>query len=268
MSGHNKETVRKTCFIILLIIVIIYALCGDRGTALSLMLSSYLVYQHYGRKKAIGKPFITILLIIVGLASVSIIENWRMSANRGISFINIVTNSLVNNNILFSTLTNLGGTIYALANVIMLIPSTHEFIIGGSYLASLVLLIPSPLRIGLLGAIDKMEILSSPASWLMNTLGLSYGPGFTPFAEAYLNFGYLGIPFMFILGFFFTKLFTAEYDELHNTSYCFQIFTFFILAMSARGSFNYVFAFWIRYTLIPLFFIKHVKFKIRVANND
>lgn len=262
LSISNEKNIRITSFIILFGVTLVYFLCGDRGTAISLLLSVFFlfVYNRSGATKKKKHLLLLIIVLIVSMSSVSIISDWR-SSNFSSSFFSVALKSLKTNNIFTSTLSNLGGTMYALAKTIDLVPSDSSFIYGGSYFASLVLLVPSFFRVGFLGVIDSTPIYSSPASWLVNTLNLSYGAGYTPFAESYLNFGLAGIPFMILLGWFFGKIFTISYGKKNNIVYPMQIFAFFLLVMSARGSFNYVFAFWIRYLLIPVFCISFIGFE-------
>src|SRR5699024_1960315 len=206
MISSGSKNIRKLCILFLIVVSGITLLAGDRGTALVTILSTYLLHVYYQKNGKINYLFT--LLLFIGLAIlVPIVAVFRHSATSSveISYIELIKNE----NPVVSTLQNLGGTIWPLGKIMELFPRNFDFLMGGSYLASIVYLIPGFLRIGSLGNIGQVYL--SPANWLMNTLGMSYGPGFTPFAEAYLNFGWYGTLFMFVFGFLSGKIFMSDW---------------------------------------------------------
>ena len=254
-----KAKSKNYILLILLFIVGIRFLCGDRGDAISLLLAIYLLYEmnHKKNKKNI---IVLVMIAFVIFTSVSVIGDWRHAAYANKSFINVLTESLRNNNIFVTTLSNLGGTIFPLAKVIELVPSIHGYLYGGSYFASLLYIIPSPFRLGFIGDIMAHKEYSSPGTWLMNQLDMTYGPGFTPFAESYLNFGYFGTLIMFLVGALFTMLITMRFRKTNNNlNSVLSILSFYLFAMSMRGSINNVFIFFVRYILLPYICIVFVK---------
>ena len=77
-----------------------------------------------------------------------------------------------------------------------LVPSSYPFRYGMSYLVSLISWVPSFFFSGI-HPVTKWGELSS---WLQTALGMSYGPGYTMVAEAYLNYGEFGYIAMFVEG--------------------------------------------------------------------
>lgn len=244
----GKRLLKKIAIIFLVFIAIVSLLSGDRGTAIVTFLSAYMLYVYFLQD---GKyNLITLgLMITVLSAFVPIIAIFRHSAttSQNIDYFSLLTQD----NIFISTLDNLGVTLWPLGKIIELIPEYDNFLFGKSYIASIVYLIPSFLRIGPLNEISL--IILSPANWLMQTLSMSYGPGFTPFAEAYLNFGWYGILFMTFFGKIFTKLLMFKVKEENNLAitYGMSILNFLFFAMSVRGSINITISYFVRYVLLP-----------------
>lgn len=258
----GKKYQKQLALLVLVLIAIISLLAGDRGDGMVIILAAYLLYIYFILKR---KPRVlpTILLLTFLMTLVPLIGTLRHSATMN-SDINLIS-LLIDSNIIVSTLTNLGGTIWPLTKIIELIPSQQDILWGGSYIVSLLLLIPSFLRIGYLGNIDL--VYTSPANWLMKSLDMTYGPGFTPFAESYMNFGWGGILFMAVFGFFVTKLLSirAKHSKDIPLMMGLSILCFLLLAMGARGSFNYMIAFPIRYALFPFIVIRIVENRYRQA---
>lgn len=253
---------KKIAIVVLVVIAIVRLLSGDRGDGIVFIFSAYLLYIYFVQK---SKPKLVqvVLLVTIMLAIVPIVGNLRHSATMD-SNVSAMT-ILLENNIFESTLTNLGATIWPLAKIIELIPFDHEFLWGGSYISSLLLLIPSFMRIGPLSNID--QAYTGPGGWLMNYLEMSYGPGFTPFAESYMNFGWFGIVAMAGFGFFIAKLLSirAKHNKDIPLMLGLSILSFLFLAMGARGSFNYMIAFLFRYVLIPYLLIHIVESKYNMT---
>jgi oligosaccharide repeat unit polymerase len=142
-----------------------------------------------------------------------------------------------------STLDTMGGTLFPLVKVMELVPSGTPFVGGATYASSVIRLVPHSLRPGRLAELGSEPLYSSPATWLMKSLGMSYGPGFTPFAEAYLNFGWWGGGLaMFLFGMLFSSLLTVPNAKLSSwpLRMAVALASFALLGFSVRGSFNLV----------------------------
>lgn len=248
IAGTKKQ--KKLAILFLLIISLIRLVAGDRGDGIVFILSSYLLYKYFVKSGKDNIPQLLIISVIV-MALVPIIGILRQQGDETI--IDILEES----NIVVSILSNLGGTFWPLGKIMELIPDHHNHIYGASYLAGFLLLIPSPFRIGPISDALSNLVVASPASWLQNYLNMTYGPGFTPFAESYLNFGWTGIIFMILFGILIGKLFTLKLKGKNNSSFSLglNILAFQLLAMSTRGTFNNMIAFYFRYIIIPIFLV-------------
>jgi hypothetical protein len=162
-----------------------------------------------------------------------------------------VLSILMNENLLTSLLGNMGGTLWPLCMTIEIFPQEYPVMYGTSYAAAFLLLIPSFLRSRIVGSLD--QVVTSPGAWLSDEVGLSYGAGFTPFAEVYMNFGKYGIVFMVLFGLFIGKILAVRASNTRSQSIAvgLSILAFLLIGMSTRGSFNYTVAFLFRYILIP-----------------
>lgn len=257
--GGNKNQ-KRFGIIFLVMIATIRLLSGDRGDGIVFILTAFMLYIFFLKEGKISKWF-TFLLIIALMSLVPTIGVLRN--DNGQTFLNV----LAENNIVTSTLTNLGGTLWPLGKIIEIFPDQNSFTMGGSYLTSIFYLVPSFLRIGPIASLTANSLYSSPGNWLMTYLGMSYGPGFTPFAESFMNFGWGGLLIMSFFGFFFGKLLVpkTKNGKVSTFQVGISILTFQLFAMTARGSFNTVLSFYFRYVLIPILLYLLVK---KLFNNS
>ena len=253
--------IKKAMVLFLLLFSIVKFLLGDRGDGIVFALSSYLLYIKYIQRDNNGNKIKNFVYIsIITFLLMTIIPVISMYRHGNLTF-SILIDTLLKENPIVSTLQNLGSTLYPLAKTIELIPSYEDPINGGSYLTSLLLLIPSVFRIGIIDEITSDSLYYSPANWIMDTLGMTYGPGFTPFAEAYLNFGWLGTIFMIAYGFLIGRLlnFNNFFKEIQPMKTKFfsglTILCFLFFAMSSRGSFNFLVAYYFRYIILPILLV-------------
>ncbi|MBW8383250.1 MAG: O-antigen polysaccharide polymerase Wzy family protein [Youngiibacter sp.] len=254
--GGNKRH-RTACTITLTAIALLRLVSGDRGDGIVYIISAFLIYEFLGEKHNI-KTWKLIIISFVCMAFIPIVATYRRyGINEDISISRFIYEVLLENNIVINTLETLGGTIFPLAKTMELVPLIQNHLYGMSYLASLILLIPRPLRMGFLADFAGNKLYTSPATWLMNSLNMTYGPGYTPFAEAYLNFGWIGIAFMWAFGFGIAKLMCANIKREHNVllKRGVGILTFLFFAMASRGSFNYMLPYYLRYVFVPYIFI-------------
>lgn len=250
MISSSGKTIRKLCIVFLIVVSGITLLAGDRGTAFVTILSTYFLYVYFMKNGEINYLF-TVLLFIGLVILVPVVAVFRHSATSSVE-INYL-DLIINENPIVSTLQNLGGTIWPLGKIMELFPRNFNFLLGGSYFSTLIYVIPGFLRIGPLANLGQVYL--SPANWLMNTLGMSYGPGFTPFAEAYLNFGWYGTLFMFIFGFFSGKIFMSDWKAFKFDKefvMLISILNFQLFALTARSSINNLLSFFLRYVLLPI----------------
>lgn len=252
----GKRPTKQAAIAALVLIATLRLVTGDRGEGFAILLGALLLYVTFIQKMTRASWISAGAASVVLLYATPIVAAIRGSYGQGGNLIQIAGEASTSSP-LVGMLSNLGGTLLPLAKVIEVVPLNQEFILGGSYLAALVLFVPSPLRVGLMGRLAYDYVYSSPSHWLMGLLGMNYGPGFTPFAEAFLNFGWWGVMAMFVLGILAARLVspgvTASRDA--NLARGLGILAFLLFATAARGSFNYIPAFYFRYVLLPYWLV-------------
>ena len=107
-----------------------------------------------------------------------------------------------------------------------LIPESFGFHYGESYFFALLALIPN-----LLGGTHISVKYAGLPQWLKTTLEMSYGPGYSMPAEAYYNFGWVGIFVMIFFGRFVYKLINED-DDMENSLKIFAKMGVFIVLFS------------------------------------
>lgn len=249
-SNVSKNNNKFYSFIFITISVLRF-ISGDRGGGILLLLSSLLLYLFLIKKKIFSFKQISLLFLLLPFL-VPMVDIWRNSIGDG-NFFEKFVSTLKDSNAYVLTLENLGATIYPLGKLIEIFPLNMNFLYGITYIASLILLIPSPFRFGFIGDLTSNQLFSSPANWLQRYLDLSYGQGFSPFAEAYMNFGFWGIAFMFFFGYIVVKAFSPNIKNINgNMKVAIMISVFLLFSMSTRGSSNFMIAFYVRYILVPI----------------
>gem|GEM_PF-4927879 len=234
-------------------IALLRLIAGDRGEGFVYLIAAYLLHVNFVGQT---RKFTVVTGSALGLAlaySLSIVGAFRTSLASSAGSASALIGSFAPGDAIVSTFENLGGTLLPLVRVMELVPLYQSPVLGGSYLASLVLLIPSALRVGVLGELASNPLLISPPEWLMSTLSMNYGPGFSPFAEAYLNFGWGGIAAMFVYGVILTRLVSSRAGGRTTSALArgLGILAFMLLAMASRGSATFIAAFYVRYVLLP-----------------
>lgn len=220
---------------------------GGRSNGMVLLLVLTLIY-HYCIKPIDKKR--AILLGISGyiiLSFLGIVAQLRGVSGRSfLDYVIAFKHSFGKGNLFVQTLSEMGITMFPLTAVIMLFPESFDFLGGKSYLYALTSIIPN------LGFWDihPAKVYAGGGDWLMDTLNLYSGPGFTLIADAFRNFGWYG--FFVLLGFGF--LFGRVYSLLDKSTinyrpdlFCVIMIFFNATLMCVRGDNLYI--------VRPLFFV-------------
>lgn len=201
---------KKICFnsiiIVLLMLIICNLIIGTRGDALSILVILIIFYDSY-KKKFEGKKIIKLgLIVLLIMLIIPVIASFRRSENKtSEGLIQNIKENITDseNNFLIKTISELGYTMHSFILTDQVVPEIIDYKHGESYIASILMLIPSQL----LGGYSFAE-KAALDTWLQNIHQMSYGPGYSIIAETYYNFGfYGGMCFTSILGYFFTKMF-------------------------------------------------------------
>lgn len=246
-----------------------YFLIGTRGGCLTLLISLLIFYSAF-IKHINGKKILKIIpLVLVMTLIIPIGFSFRKIANKDFeSFHSIFSETLENTeeNFLVKSISELGGSMQAFILTYQVVPSVSNYKYGESYLASILMLIPSNLLGGYTFA-NKAAL----DTWLQNIHNMSYGPGFSIIAENFYNFGWEGgIIFSAVIGMFFTYIFNLTSKD-RNRNCLLNLLSFvFLFNSMTRGRFpfhgtirNLVYMYLIVYFLIIYLYSRNERRRIQ-----
>lgn len=178
---------------------------GGRSGAVAMLLSYIFLWNAIIKKINKRKMFVMLIGLFLFFSILPIIQNYRGVTGKSIEdFWNMLA-IMYDGNKIFEIIGEMGGSMAVLLRVFNLVPSIYPLHWGESYLASILAVIPS-LFLGGYSFTDKAQL----AGWLQHAANMSYGPGFSMHGEAYYNFGWLGIPFMLVVGWVFYKFLSND----------------------------------------------------------
>lgn len=236
------------CYI-LVAIVLGTSLVLGRRTNVILYALTFLIIWFKDRKMKRSTIAIFFALCFVGMASMRLIDLLRSGGITDLTdFFNLFAGS--GENPVIDFLGDIGWNLLSTIKVQTLIPLKKGFSYGFTYLVSLTSVIPN------LGfwAVHPASEYGMASTWLQNAMGISYGVGFSPVAEAYYNFGVFGPLIFLLIGWFMSKM--NSLFEKHDSPFSFLIpviFTGVIAKSFVRSCFAAVFRPMFLYmVLIPL----------------
>lgn len=231
--------------------VILLFIIGTRSDALALILTCLWLYTTIYKKVDFKFLIILLLLGIILFRFIGVIAVFRIIEDRSLNnFISLFFN--LESNQVFEVLREFGFNIFSLHYTIKLIPHVKFYSLGYTYFASIMAIIPSLF----MGGFSFSDAAALP-EWLMHTLNMDYGPGYSILAESYYNFGFFGIFAMLFLGYLLFKvLFNDKKGDwgIINTAF---IATFLYTNLFiARDTSLFIFRKLFYLIIIPTFIIK------------
>lgn len=250
-SKLNFIAYLKTLSFPILLITGIYCslniFAGDRGPVISifiLLFAGYLVSQ---RKVLNLKKMIVVILI--GGSFLQFISYFRETGGSGGISERIESAIIIKNDVtvrsessIFPPTVELAKSVRAYHAVVM-DQEYNNILYGLGNLGYLVALIPG---LGVLIQSATSVNFSGSATYITNILGADHGLGTTALADIYLNYGFLGVLFIFLFfGYFFAKLDTRGYGSFVSNNLFMQVL--FLLFLSSalflgRSAFAVVFS--------------------------
>lgn len=184
--------------VVILTQVAAFLLMGDRGTGLAIFVT-YIWIKAVTDKNFKFKKYIAPCIIVI--LSIPLIKYYRILFSHGnVSAFSGALTYIFNNNPIADLLLETGSS----QRIIIMTKekvSAAGVANGRAYLDFFIKMIPSGFGIS--------QNYGTLAKWVLNTTAYqSYG--FTIWAEAYLNFGNWGIPFMYIIGLIFRKMLSCQ----------------------------------------------------------
>ena len=175
-----------------------FLLMGDRGTGLAVFVTYIWIKAVTDENFKLKKYIIPCVAVIL---CIPLIKYYRIFFSRGdASAFSGALTYIFNNNPIVDLLLETGSSQRIIIMTAKKV-SLEGFAGGRAYLDFFIKMIPSNFGI--------KQNYGTLAKWVLNTTShQSYG--FTVWAEAYLNFGKWGIPFMYIIGFLFGKMFSCS----------------------------------------------------------
>lgn len=248
----NNRKSKSILTLIVITIIIGNFIAGSRGGAMTLTLAVLFLWDSEIKKFSKKQKILLLLLLIIIISMLPIIATFRGLANKDISSLVYAISNNESENLLVDVVAELGGSMNPWLMVNQIIPQYTNFRLGQSYAASFLAVIPSVLLGGY--SFTKYANLSQ---WLMDTTNLSYGPGFSMHAESFYNFGWFGIPFMFLIGWFYYKLISNNFLKGPMVKYknVLSAITFYLFAMNIRGSMYLTIRNEVYFVLLPVLII-------------
>ncbi len=199
----QKKKYQRIGSLVLIFLTLYFFMIGNRGYAISLLLSFIWLYNFRIKKLNFFKVFIICIMIIFSinifyqLKSMTVKEKLDLSTYTSMESLPLT--------FLFEE----GSTTYrSIAYSIKYIPEEKNYSYGSSYLWGMTTIIPNIFG----GDVHPAAKQINPSEWL----GLTFNPeqikkgngfGFSIIAEAYYNFGLIGIALiMFMLGYYISCL--------------------------------------------------------------
>ncbi len=255
-SGGRERRLKAT--LVLSVVGGLRLLAGDRGEGLIMLLGAFLLwYSFKSAKDEMRKG--RRMLVLYGVAAVLLTPfvGLLRHAMSGGKF--DLRAALVDSNPLVETIHTLGITIFPLAQMFRLVPSEVDYLNGGSYVSGALRLLPEFLIPHSLERMTSDLLFASPSTWLMQYLGMTYGPGFTPFAEAYLNFGLVGGLLMMLVFGLLIGFSLSVPPSFSPVRIAFVVAFFILCGFSVRASSNIFLPYVFRFLLVPLFLVNVIR---------
>lgn len=266
----NKNNKKTFNFILYLFLIYPFTLLliGERTESTAMIVLLFFLKNRYFNKK---NQKIDFRLVLVGLILIIAYPAIMSTRNNGIVSIGVIMESVKTTGIIgtvVDSIANLGYSIFPLIQVMKLVPSIQPYRYGLTYIAAITAVIP------FLKVARKNSALGE---WLMNTLGMSYGPGFSMPAEAYINFGWwMPIGIMMLMGFLISKVLVVSRDKNNEGIYIVLTSIFYLMNITLPrreilGAIRDI-----AYYMILIYFVIKIKYskiyfknyRVRVKNNE
>lgn len=220
---------------------------GARTNAVVMCGIIFLIYYFYNKitKKQLLISVSIIYLLLLSLVFVRYSRQLQ-EINDAAEVVETI-NGTEDSNVLASMLSEMGWSMYPIVKTIEIKKYQNEnYLYGSSILWGITTVFPN-----LFWDVHPARTHADMSNWITKKLGFSYGIGYSIVAESYANFGIFGFILMFLLSFFFMKLF--NYSSLNNTSnlilrVCSLIFLWFVIRI-VRNSFMDTFRYLVFYVL-------------------
>ena len=203
LCQKKKSPVRIICVVIILLLSLCYFMMGDRAFPAALILALICLFTDFSllgdKSVSVWKKAFrvgTALVVIFALIFIfPLIQNARAGKDSLLSAASLYQSYSNAGNMFLDTfldsIGSMGFSATSLPYTMNLVPESFSYRYGFTYIVAFTVIIPNFLS-GL-GVVHPASTYASLARWLQNALNISWGPGFSMPAEAYINMGWLGI---------------------------------------------------------------------------
>lgn len=207
----NRGKWIKQCFYLIFLLFVLYTLfVGGRSMAV-VLIAILLILYHYLEHRITGKTIA--ILAVLGyffVSTLSVIAHSRGETEKSLDkYIQTFQEISVENSPFFETISEMGWSMFPLIQTMNLVPDQYSYRYGSTYLYAASSIVPNFDFWDLHPAMKYANL----GDWLVKVLGLTYGPGYSLIAEAYVNFGIFGFIVLFIHGFLLARLFSFVNDN-------------------------------------------------------
>lgn len=236
VSTHNKRKSIRIWLFLLTVYSILYLLSGGRYEIIQIIFIVYCIQFYLRKKIRIRMMLVYSLGLILLLFVFRFVTEYRVDISNGLNWIDIVSN-VFKSGIVYETLSGTGASFLAVSNVIDKAGSIVSFAYGKSYLYSVFIILPKPLRFGLDYSNYITEIAFSHL-YLVHELVGNMGHGSSFIAEGYYNFGILSLLLFMIIGYSISSLSINMYyySFKHDLAkFWFVLFVSSLLVLKSRS---------------------------------
>lgn len=217
ITGKEKDSLVKLSFGFLICLILYYFIIGERSIPASIVLvliwykSLSIKGQGLKSRKLLRmiKYIILIFFMIILFPLIQIARSGRdglLSLEMLISAFTSYENSVIK--AFLESISVLGYSATSFIYTYNFVPALTSFRFGTTYFWGATTILPN--IFGIFGQTHIGAVYSGLSKWLMDMLGINWGPGFSLVAEAYINFGYMSAPFLILYGYFLAMILTPK----------------------------------------------------------
>ena len=228
---HEKDAVEKIAWFVNIFLSAIMIMIGSRNAVLQIVFGSLFLIMYVKTKKLSIKPSKFILYVIIGITALIFLVGVQDLRKYSFSELNLsLIREIYGIGLLESiseALTQMGGSARCLLQTMLEIDSgrvRHEptimYALGKGFV-----------NIKVLSALGFTEPVNfSLSAWITEVGGSQSGWGYSIFAEAYYDFGYLGWIFLAVWGYFYVKLEQFVLKQIHKGNVLFACSLVYVLS--------------------------------------
>jgi oligosaccharide repeat unit polymerase len=252
-GSEGRKSLVWVSTIIIINYTLVFFFMGSRAWA-AMPLIAYLWLRHRIIRPIRVPVLLSIAIFLLFFIFPIVREVRNLPGEERVSFDFLAKTFSLTENPLIGTISEIGGSMRTIAHTIELVPSVRSFDMGVGYLYSLFTILPN-----LFWDVHPTVARGLAGDWLTWTVEpvtafLGGGVGFSCFAEAYLNFGWIGILVIpFLIGYSLSKfvLWAVTSGDPAKLAMIASFLAFILFY--ARGESAYTVRPLVWYSLLPFF---------------